>query len=204
MEWKKMAANPEDIRKRNVRNSPAKQHGNIAGLDLSLTGTGFCGLDTLVPDVSTILYITTIDTEKMRGIDRMLFIEDTIKNLLNEYFIKLIFVEGFSFKSKGKAVFDIGGLGWVIRRLLTKECQIPYYLVPPKTLKMFVTGNGNAGKPLMLEQTYRRWNIGSEILKDDNQVDAFGLCKIGQAYLEWKDGKEDFTKKQLQALKAVE
>lgn len=181
---------------------------NIAGLDLSLTGTAFCAwdllkLDLLEADDPVILYVETIDTTKMRGLERMLYIEETIKKLMNEYFIKLVFLEGFSFGSRGRSIFDTGGLGWLIRRLLGKELEIPFHEVPPKTLKMFVTGTGNAGKPLMLEQTYRRWGIGSEILKDDNQVDAFGLCKIGQAYLERQKGKEDFTKKQLQALNGV-
>lgn len=174
---------------------------NIAGLDLSLTGTAFCALD--LSDASMPLYVNTIDTEKMRGLERMLFIEKNLKMLLKTYNIELVFIENFSFGSRGRSIFDTGGLGWIIRRLLGKELEIPFHEVPPKTLKMYVTGTGNAGKPLMLEQTYRRWKVGSEVLKDDNMVDSFGLCKIGQAYLEWKDGKEDFHKKQLQAFKGV-
>ena len=174
---------------------------NIAGLDLSLIGTAFCALDLLEPDEP--LHVLTINTEKMRGLARMVFIEKNLKMLLKTYNIELVFLEGFSFGSKGRSIFDTGGLGWIIRRLLGKELGIPFHEIPPKTLKMFVTLNGYAGKPLMLEQTYRRWNIGSELLRNDDEVDAFGLCKIGQAYLEWKDGKEDFPKKQLQALKGV-
>jgi len=174
---------------------------NIAGLDLSLTGTAFCALDLLEPDEP--LHVLTINTEKMRGLARMLFIEKNLKMLLKTYNIELVFLENFSFGSRGRAIFDTGGLGWIIRRLLGKELGIPFWEVPPKTLKMFVTNTGNAGKPLMLEQTYRRWKIGSETLQDDNQVDAFGLCKLGEAHLQWKEGKEDFTKKQLQALKGV-
>jgi Holliday junction resolvasome RuvABC endonuclease subunit len=214
-----MAANPEDVKKRNVRNNPVlwqkeRNEFNIAGLDLSLKGTSFCAFDLAqkdkkqIPGVSfeepCLMYVTTIDTTKMLGINRMLYIEDTIKDLLKQHAIDLAFIENFSFGSKGRAIFDTGGLGWIIRRLFVRECKIPYHLIAPKTLKMFVTGNGNAGKPLMLEQTYRRWKVGSEVLQDDNQVDSFGLCKIGQAYLEWQEGKNDFTKKQLQALKAIE
>ena len=175
---------------------------NIAGLDLSLIGTAFCALDLLEPDEP--LHVLTINTEKMRGLSRMLFIEKNLKMLLKTYNIELVFLEGFSFGSKGRSIFDTGGLGWIIRRLLGKELEIPFHEVPPKTLKMYVTNTGNAGKPLMLEQTYRRWKIGSEILKDDNMVDSFGLCKFGEAFLQWEDkGDDGFTKSDIKAFNGI-
>ena len=180
---------------------------NIAGLDLSLTGTAFCALD-LYPETtdedSLLEYVTTIVTKDMRGLERMLFIEDTLKTYLERYAIDLVFLEGFSFGSRGRAVFDTGGLGWIIRRLLGSELKIAFYEIPPTTLKLFVTGKGNSGKPVMLEKTYRRWKIGSEILKDDNMVDAFGLCKLGESFLQWQDkGDEGFTKKELQVFNGI-
>ena len=37
---------------------------------------------------------------------------------------------------------------------------------------------------------FRKYGIGSEILKDDNQVDAYGLAKMGASYLKF-DNKID-------------
>lgn len=95
----------------------------------------------------------------------------------------LIVVEGFSYGSKGRSVFDIAYLGWSIREDLERLkniWNIPWIEVPPTQLKQFATGKGNANKEIILQQVYKRWGVE---FSDNNQADAFVLAKIGEAYL---------------------
>ena len=59
--------------------------------------------------------------------------------------ISLAVVEGYSMGSRGGMVFSIGELGGIIK-LLCYNKDFKTIIIPPKTLKKFVAGNGNAGK----------------------------------------------------------
>ena len=78
----------------------------------------------------------------------------------------------YSFDSKNQA-HKLGELGGCIKTLLS-SARIEFVIVPPKTLKKFVTGNGNATKEDM------KAHYG---LKDHNQADAMGLAEFGLHYL---------------------
>jgi len=168
----------------------------ILGLDPSLTGTAACLLD---PDGSTLVHVTTVATKKLRGIPRLLEIENHVDALIQEYKPTAAFIEGYGFGARGRAVFNLGELGGILRRLLF-ILEVPYYDVPPTTLKKFITGKGNSNKNIMLEQVFRRYGIGSETLTDDNQVDAYGLAKLGHAFIL---NPPDLTKLQVESLKGV-
>lgn len=171
----------------------------IAGLDLSLVGTAVC-----VPDIETNdLNISTLTQEgKLKGPARLIAIRDCIMKQLLDHNVTSCFVEGFSFASKGRSVFDIGGLGWIVKVALL-ENGFSYYDVPPTTLKLFVTSKGNSPKNVMLEKTFRKYGFGSDVLKDDNQVDAFGLAKLGEAYLRWINGDTNFKEYEVRAFAKV-
>jgi crossover junction endodeoxyribonuclease RuvC len=147
------------------------------GIDPSLVGTAITVLDTYTADI---LFVTTINTKKLSGLARTLYIEDAAAEILSEYTPREIFIEGYSYRSKGRSIYDIGELGGILRRRIAKEYG-GYWVVPPKSLKKFVTSNGNADKALMLERTYRKYGVGSETLKDNNQVDSYGLARVGIA-----------------------
>ena len=165
----------------------------IVGIDPSLTGTAICVLDR---EEGKLLHNETFKT-KLRGIERLIYIRDSLKTILISYInsISGVFIEGYGFGCRGAAIFDLGELGGVLRTMLY-EGGFLYYNVPPTVLKMFVTGKGNSHKNVMLEQTFRRWNLGSEILTDDDQVDAYGLCQYGDSYLRWRAGETKFTRKE--------
>ena len=69
-------------------------------------------------------------------------------------------------------------------------------ITPPKILKMFVTGNGNSGKDLMIREVFKRWNFDTN---NNDVADAFGLAKMAYSF----DHIEDLTKKQKESLKKV-
>ena len=186
----------------NKENTMKHFKSTYVGLDLSLTNTGICVLGTN----NRIIHLDVIATKKLRGGDRLIFIKEAIKNILNKYedTILNIFVEGYSYGSRGRAVFNIGELGGVISVMLL-ENKHSYFIVPPKTLKLFICNSGNAPKSIMFEQVYRKYKIGSEHLLhgNDNALDAFCLAKFGESYTQWMLGNINYLNYELRSFKKI-
>jgi crossover junction endodeoxyribonuclease RuvC len=167
----------------------------ILGLDLSLTGTGWVLWTSDYTWDSGL-----IDTDGMSDLTRMDHILTEISNKIPVNELKqsdtLVVMEDFSFASKGASLFQIAGLGFLIRHWLWKH-DVQFVLVPPTVLKKFVGGAGNIDKNLMLLKTYKLW--GQEF-SDDNICDAYGLSRIGRALLSWDN---DLTAYQHDALKQL-
>lgn len=167
----------------------------ILGLDLSLTATGIVSLNNGTVEMAE----TTKNRPELDVRKRVLLIRDRIVKIIKHPNIAfdLIVVEGFSYGSKGRSVFDIGYLGNRIKEELDyfKESEnIPWLEVSPSQLKLFATGKGNANKEIILQQVYKRWGVE---FSDNNQADAYVLARIGEAYLNWKAANYILTEYQL-------
>lgn len=92
----------------------------------------------------------------------------------------LIVIEGYSFGSKGRATVSLGEFGGVLRYELTHEFFCKIVEVPPKSLKMFVCGNGNAKKTEMVATLARQYGV---MYKTDDEYDALGLWLLGRCIL---------------------
>lgn len=158
----------------------------IIGIDPSLTATGI----VVLRDGKVELAEKTKNRPELGTIERVRLIRERIiditENLIDEEEWQapdLIVIEGFSYGSKGRSVFDIAYLGWRIREeleWLKEQDNIPWLEVPPSQLKKFATGQGNANKEIILQQVYKRWGVE---FSDNNQADAYVLAQIGRAYL---------------------
>jgi len=140
----------------------------ILALDLSLTRTGVCR-----PDGET----SCIVTGALRGMKRI----DAIARQVHALALDADFVaiEGYSFGSKGRSIFDVAELGGCIRFLLYR-LRVPFVDVPPSTLKKYATGKGNAPKDAMISAAIRRFDFAGS---DNNEADAYLLwCMARQAY----------------------
>jgi len=187
----------------------------VVGIDPSLTGTGIIVLRN--GELGKAL--TTKNEPKLGTIERVRRIYEQINNVIenlstcyvNAYIgdkrmirwepPSLIVIEGFSYGSKGRGVFDIAYLGWRIREELERyrtEDDIPWLEVSPSQVKQFATGKGNANKEVVLQQVYKRWGVE---LTDNNQADAYVLAQIGRAYLGEADDLTDFQMKVVRTLK---
>ena len=145
----------------------------VIGLDLSLCNSAYhdgegvyCG----------------IIKSKLRDAHRLLEIRREIFKVLEAMDPQLVVVEDYSYGSRGNT-FSIGELGGVIKLGLF-ERGFRVLLVPPKSLKKFIAGNGNASKDLMMLKTYKKYDVEFE---DNNLCDAFGLVQVGKAYLKGTD-----------------
>lgn len=179
----------------------------VVGVDPSLTSSGI----VVLRDGKIELAETTKNRPELGTIERVWLIRERIESIVRDLrdsecdLIRecpdLIVIEGFSFASKGRSVFDIAYLGWRIREaleLLKINDNIPWIEVPPTQLKLFATGKGNANKEIILQQVYKRWNAE---FSDNNQADAFVLAKIGEAYLGNIDGLTQIQQGVISSLK---
>lgn len=133
------------------------------GFDLSLTSAG-------VSDGHASWKIKP----KRKGVERLSEIRGEVTRSLMAVRPVVAVIEGYSFGSKGRAVFNIGEAGGVVRLLLHDLC-VPFAEVPPTTLKLFATGKGNSDKDAMIEAAIRRFGFEGH---GNDEADAWLLVKM--------------------------
>ncbi|MDX3034731.1 hypothetical protein [Streptomyces scabiei] len=156
----------------------------VAGLDISLTGTGISTLGgtTRVPTTGR-----RKDTIVQRNA-RMKHITDTVLTEVGN--VHLACVEGpVAYSTPGGSNWDRGGLWWRIVSALI-ERDIPVAVVSPTARAKYATGSGAARKAAVLDAAQKRYGA---ILPTDDEADALilramGLEWLGQALAEVPDG----------------
>ena len=142
----------------------------LFGLDPSLNSTGVA-----LPDGR----VARVRPPGLRGMQRLAYQRSQVLQLLvacrNECGLDLVVLEGYSYRSKGNAVFDLAELGGVLRLLLYDQ-RVPYVEVPPQTLKGFACSNGNADKQQMVVAA--QLQLGYEGNSSD-EADALWLREVG-------------------------
>lgn len=161
------------------------------GIDLSLTGTGLVAVEG-----NELHFSERFEPKAKSGPERLEEIHNKVSGMIAVTVPKLICLEGYSFGSKGRGVFQTGELGGVIRVLLHKR-GIPWIEIPPSQVKKFAAGMGNCGKDIVLQQVYKRWGME---FKTSDEADAFVLAKIGTILL---GHEEKLTKKQEEVIKVL-
>jgi len=145
---------------------------HFIGVDPSLTETGV----VIINDNGEALEERIIKTSPKDGIIERRFeiIMDDIDIIRKVIRTEVIYIEGLALNTKNAKKFEMGALHHFIRFMLYKEC-IPHKVIPPKVLKKWTTGNGNAGKDKMKESCYKRFGIKYE---NDNLCDAYCLAAM--------------------------
>jgi len=143
----------------------------LVGIDASLTSTGVCAC------YAENEYETIALKTKLKSTERLIFLRNELEVICS--YADYVFIEGYSFGSKGNALYQIGELGGVIRVRL-HEMGINLLVVSPTQLKQFITERGNAPKELMAAWVQKRYG---RIFSTNDETDAFCLVKLGQAYL---------------------
>lgn len=146
---------------------------NFVGLDLSFRSTGL----TVLSDSSDILsqeLITNLTKEPIE--QRIISISDRVFSVIEEFSPFIVYMEGLSFSSSGQASLDLAGLHFYIRVFLHSNYPGEFYIIPPTTLKKYVTGTGRCQKNLMLLKTYKKFGVE---FNDDNLCDSYCLARYG-------------------------
>lgn len=141
-------------------------------LDLSTTDTGYAIFDN-----DKLIAYGSISFNIKDVYKRIILTVEQIQEMIAGMEIDHIVFED-SFSGTNKRVVVIlnrlaGGVIWVADRL-----GVSFSTYPPKIIKKFITGNGNANKQLMLDTINQR--LETEIT-NDNIADAIA---IGFTYLE--------------------
>ncbi|MER5715775.1 hypothetical protein [Streptomyces sp. NPDC002132] len=162
---------------------PRARLHRVAGIDVSLTGTGVATLAG-----------TTLITSTGRRKDSIAQRRHRIKGIVDEVLIAvgvvdLAVIEGPSHHSVGGSVWDRAGLWWrIVDRLCAED--IPIAVMPPMSRAKYATGNGGSRKDAVMEAARRRYGA---VLDNDNEADALvlraaGLDWLGQPLAEVPDG----------------
>ena len=157
----------------------------ILALDLSLTCTGYC-LDGETGRIAS----------RQKGWERVDEIRKAIGALLIG--VNVTVIEGYSFASTGRSVFQIAGLGEIIRYTLWRTGR-PYVDVPPPTLKKYATGKGNSPKDAMIEAAIRHFGFRGS---GNDEADAYLLWAM--AMHAYGRPVARITKRQQEAVAVVE
>lgn len=158
-----------------VTAGPRPRLARVAGLDISLTGTG----------VATLGGTTRVPTKGRRKDtilerhNRMKHITDTVLTEVGT--VDLACVEGpVSYATPGGSTWDRGGLWWrIVAALLERD--IPVAVIPPTSRAKYATGNGASRKTAVLEAARSRYGA---ILESDDEADALILRAMGLHWLE--------------------
>ena len=143
------------------------------GIDQSLRSSGVA----VISATGERLYTSTVTPGKLQGVTRLAYIRDELRHVISNYEgIQFAALEGYSMESVNRS-FDLGELGGLVRILLHDE-GIPFVVVPPTSLKLFVSSNGNASKEMMREAVFKRWGID---LEQNDICDAFGLAHVARS-----------------------
>lgn len=155
------------------------------GIDQSYSGFAICIL-------SEDSYFVTVHKGEGKGTDRLLDIKKTLKDILCEYQILDIAMEGYAYGAQ--MAHMAGELGGMVKTTLLEEFEIYPLIIPPANLKKYVTGKGTGiQKNQMLLQIYKTWGIE---FTDDNAADAYALARMASGWHKTASQKEVLEKLQ--------
>ena len=172
-----------------------KKKKTIIGIDYSLTSPAVC------VNGKKFYYLTNkkkwqvkineniigfAHKESTDPIQRFTYISDFVFDILFTINNPIIFIEGYSFGSKGQGLFQIAeNCGILKYRLLEKGYD--YNTVVPSVVKKGATGKGNADKDKMYEAFVKETKVDLKKLFDTDKVgnpisdivDSYFIQKVG-------------------------
>jgi len=172
----------------------------IIGIDYSLTSPAVC-----INDNGELMFYYLTNKKKWIGqmakniigyehkeydtpIKRFSQISDWVFDILKDTFHKQqeVFIEGYSFGSKGQGIFQIAENCGILKYRL-QELGVDYDTVVPSVVKKGATGKGNADKDMMYEAFVKETNIDLKKIFDTEKVgnpisdiaDSYYIQKVG-------------------------
>lgn len=145
------------------------------GIDQSLQSTGV----SVISHSGARLHLETITPKKQTGVVRLAFIRDALYEVLLAHpGMKQAALEGYAYDVGAGRVFELGEVGGAMKMAL-HDAAIPFVVVPPASLKLFVAGKGSASKDQMREAVLRKWK---EDIQQNDACDAYGLAQVARSF----------------------
>lgn len=168
----------------------------ILGIDQSTTSTGYAIIEN-----GRLITSGTIQPKHLKTtVEKIIYITEHLNSIKHNDTIDFIAREGFSFGSKNRA-FVLGGIGYAVDAHFYSEYKEYYYVIPPSSVKKYITGNGNAKKDQMILQTYKKHKIE---FKSNDECDAYGIAMFLYYFLQWKDNNYNALKYEEECFKSFE
>ena len=181
-----------------------KKKKTIIGIDYSLTSPAVC-----VNNGNLMFYYLTTkkkwvgqQSEDIIGyehkewtdpIQRFKNISDFVIDIIFQTYNPQIFIEGYSFGSKGQGLFQIAENCGILKYRL-QEKNYPYQTVVPSVVKKGATGKGNADKDMMYEAFKKETKLDLKKIFDTDKV-SNPISDIADSYFIQKVGYENFKSK---------
>jgi len=151
---------------------------NVAiGIDQSYSGFGLTILNVDDPDE----YSTIVFKAEQMHVDRLVWIRKRLRKLLvlsGGFKSVTVAMEGYAFGTT--MAHMLGELGAVVKLTCYEELdkfegKYPY-IIPPTTLKKYITGKGTGvQKNQILLNVYKKWGVE---FNDDNAADSYALAML--------------------------
>lgn len=125
---------------------------------------------------------------KTKGVERLCDIERAFDAIITPYrpCDINVFVEGYAYGARYQRE-SLAELGGVMRRYLHLS-DLSFWIIPPTTAKLYVTGTGRASKNYMKKCTKDNWG---KIFKSDDVCDAHGIARLGMSVMQALRGNND-------------
>jgi crossover junction endodeoxyribonuclease RuvC len=150
----------------------------IMGIDLSLVETGIICLEDGEITLSRLVKSKPSDEKEIERIQK---IARQVTESILSYKPDLIVIEGLSYGSKNStSLCQLAKLNFSVE-IFCYQMGHRYLMVPPTTLKKFITGKGNAKKEVMLMKILKKYDLEFD---NNNLADAFALAKYGEKLIE--------------------
>jgi len=175
----------------------------IIGIDYSLTSPAIC--INIDGDAGLMFYYLTnkkkwtgMMSEEIVGyehkewkdpIQRFKYISDFALDLITPLINPIVYIEGYSFGSKGQGLFQIAENCGILKYRLLEE-NIGYNTVVPSVVKKGATGKGNADKDMMYNAFVSDTNIDLKTIFETEKV-GNPISDIADSYFIQKVGYEN-------------
>ena len=185
------------MKKTKLSGSTKTKTKTTIGIDYSLTSPAVC------LDNGNLMFFYLTNKKKWTGqmsediigyehkewtdpIQRFTYISDFVFDIIGSLVNPQIFIEGYSFGSKGQGLFQIAENCGILKYRLQEE-NLPYSTVVPSVVKKGATGKGNADKDMMYEAFVKETKIDLKKLFDTEKVgnpisdivDSYFIQKVG-------------------------
>lgn len=156
----------------------------VLGIDPSLTKTALCWGDGSHPRGEHVLFESAAAGNELAARrQRYNTVLGRVAEVLDSLVVPIdvVFLEGYSYASGDKGTF-LGEFGIKIRELLIDRYADMVFELPPKIVKKFIAGTGNAGKELMVSAVAKKWGFltgRGQDFETNDEVDAFAHWQYG-------------------------
>jgi Holliday junction resolvasome RuvABC endonuclease subunit len=124
--------------------------------------------------------VSLLHVKDVTGFERLQLIAKNFQRYLSAWKPDVAFIEDYALGLNGGTIITQVEIGTILRIVLYDN-RVPWRLINPNTLKLWVSGKGNSNKAAMAEAAEKRWGFTSS---SNDIVDGYCLARMGQWLLD--------------------